>query len=142
MDYSEWEPCEAVYLDDLRPKPEDTFCFRWILLKNYQEFTAYIRQRGVPKFISFDHDLALEHYAAPEFWDDAYNAWQATQDFSERTGYDCAKWLVGYCMDNDILLPHTTCHSANPSGAANIIALLNNFSIHQRQEPTCYRTFW
>ena len=60
----------------------------------------------------------------------------------DKTGYDCAKWLVDYCLDNDILMPHFTVHSANPEGAANILHLLNNLQKQQGQQPNGYRTAW
>lgn len=66
--------------------------------------------------ISFDHDLADEHY-----WK------QNTGEFVEKTGYDCVKWLIEYCMDNDVDLPKFYCHSMNPVGKENIERLLKNF---------------
>ena len=65
---------------------------------------AYIETNGFPNFISFDHDLGLEE-----------------------SGYDCAKWLVDYCLDHNLHLPEFEVHSQNPVGKENILALLNNF---------------
>ena len=59
--------------------------------------------------ISFDHDLADEHYLK-----------QNSQEFVEKIGYDCAKWLVEYCMDHYLDLPKFYCHSMNPVGKENI----------------------
>jgi hypothetical protein len=142
MDYNTWEPCEALYLDDMRPKPPDNHVFKWVLVKNYKEFCNYILQRGVPRFMSFDHDLALEHYAPSEHWGVGYDAWERAQDFKEKSGMDCARWLVEYCLDNDVPMPHFTVHSANPEGAQNILSLLNNLQKEQGQEPNGYRTAW
>jgi hypothetical protein len=48
-------------------------------------------------------------------------------DFEEKTGYDCAKWLVDYCIDNQANLPDYLVHSANPIGKKNIESYLENF---------------
>ncbi len=139
MDYSEWEPgTEALYLDDCRT-PRDNHYFKWVIVRDYHTFRSYILQQGVPKFISFDHDLADEHMVIG-----AANNWQDFQyDIcKEYTGYDAAKWLVDYCLNNDIIMPHFTVHSANPAGAENILHLLNNLQREQGQEPNGYRTVW
>lgn len=88
-----------LYLDDLRPIPNE-----FIGVRTYTEFINYINQNGLPDFISFDHDLGLEE-----------------------SGFDCAKWLVNYCLDKKIGLPEFTVHSQNPVGKKNIESLLNNF---------------
>lgn len=49
----------------------------------------------------------------------------------EYTGMDSAKWLVNYCIDNDLKLPEFVVHSANPSGYENILGLLKSFKKEQ-----------
>lgn len=88
-----------LYLDDLRTTPEE-----FERVYNFEEFTKFIFQNGMPDFISFDHDLGLG-----------------------KTGFDCAKWLVEYCLDNQVSLPQFTVHSQNPVGKENIEKLLENF---------------
>jgi len=90
---------KKLYLDDLRPTPSG-----FERVYDYEEFTEFISQNGLPDFISFDHDLGLE-----------------------KTGYDCAKWLVEFCLDKNLILPEFQVHSQNPVGKENIEALLNNF---------------
>ena len=34
---------------------------KWVVVKNYDEFTEYIEKNGIPDYISFEHDLAPEH---------------------------------------------------------------------------------
>ena len=63
---------------------------RWV--KDYTEFTEWIELNGLPKQISFDHDLADEHYAPIEHWSEKYDKWAESQKFQEKTGHDCAKW--------------------------------------------------
>jgi hypothetical protein len=91
----------------------------WDIVRSYNEFVDWINKNGLPDFISFDHDLADIHYG---------------MDFStiienlhiEKTGYDAAKWLGDYCMDNKIKLPDYIVHSQNPVGKANILGYLDN----------------
>lgn len=73
---------------------------------------------GLPKFISFDHDLGMEHYR------DGDRGMYDYESYTEKTGYDCAKWLVGYCMDHKLPLPEIAVHSMNNVGASNILAYL------------------
>ena len=47
------------------------------------------------------------------------------------TGYDAAKWLVNYCMENgEIDVPDWDIQSANPVGRDNINSLLKNYRKH------------
>ena len=117
-----------LYLDDYR-QPQDSYKYtgreiylnpNWKVVKNYDEFVDHILTYGLPSIISFDHDLAEIHYNNNVVID--YSSYE------EKTGYDCAKWLVDYCLDNDCYPPKTMyCHSMNPVGAKNINELLNNF---------------
>src|SRR5690606_9779053 len=94
---------------------------KWEIVRNYDEFVDWIRENGIPKMISFDHDLADEHYhPAMNVSDEDYNV--LYDEFVERTGYDCAKWLIQYCQDNYLDLPEKViCHSMNSVGRNNII---------------------
>jgi len=131
---------KCLYLDDVRiPQNNPSDHEPWTIVRSYNDFVAYIKENGLPSLISFDHDLADEHYSLE------FEEWYYTPeriDMGERTGYDCAKWLVEYCMDNDLKMCQFTVHSANPAGAQNILGLLNNFRKNCGQEPNGYRTFW
>lgn len=48
---------------------------------------------------------------------------------TEKTGYDCAKWLVDFCLDRKIQLPSYNIQSANPCGRENINGLLKNYIV-------------
>ena len=130
-----------LWLDDIRnpflnlegkvPKDEngEDYKINWVL--NYEEFVKWIEMFGLPNAISFDHDLADEHYTQEYFWNDyqeskKYQEWKSNH-YQEKTGMDCAKWLVDYCIDNKEKLPKIFVHSANPVGADNIKYLLDNF---------------
>ena len=99
----------------------------WVVVKNYQEFTRWILKNGIPATISFDHDLADEHYdiGCACGWSNDY-----PEQFDEKTGLDCAKWLVDYYIDNNINpkdFPNFYVHSMNPVGAERIKNYLNSY---------------
>lgn len=111
-----------LWLDDYRdpfenPEWVKMFCPRayfehWdiIWVKNYDEFIDYfITENSLPTYICFDHDLADE-------------------SDNEKTGYDCAYWLVEYYMDLDLPLPLYNSQSSNPVGKENILSLLNQYN--------------
>lgn len=107
----------------------DSSFYEVIWVRNYEEMKEWIAHNSLPDIISFDHDLADEHYTPPKYWDDyqASKEYQDSQDYKEKTGLDCAKMVVDYCMDYNRQLPHYFSHSANPVGRDNILGLLNNF---------------
>lgn len=136
---------KLLFLDDFRtPKlvPQYDYAtaiqapFRkeeeWDVVCNYNEFVSYIQEyyeinKSLPELISFDHDLADEHYQAQT--QEAID----NMNSEEKTGYDCAKWLADFCMDNDLKLPKYLCHSQNPTGKENITKFLDNFLKFQQK---------
>lgn len=125
-----------LYLDDVRTPADPS----WIVVRSYNEFVDWITKNGMPDFISFDHDLADEHYTPKEYWHDydVSKAYQESRTYTEKTGKDCANWLV----ENNLIPIEFTVHSANPIGADNILYLLNNWQKHNGLEPNGYKTFW
>jgi hypothetical protein len=91
----------------------------WNIVRSFDQFAKWIVTNGLPDFIAFDHDLADVHYRM-DFSGNKEN--QGT----EKTGYDCAKWLGDYCIQNNLKLPEFVVHSQNPVGKANIQGYLNN----------------
>lgn len=75
-----------------------------IWIKTYNEFCDYINQHGLPDAICFDNDLG-----------------------EEKEGYDCAKFVVNYCLNNDSPAPLYNIQSANPVAVENIDCYLKNF---------------
>ena len=52
----------ALYLDDQRTPTETIPGYHpWNVVRNYEEFTKWIIENGIPDLVSFDHDLAEEH---------------------------------------------------------------------------------
>lgn len=116
-----------LFLDDLRNPSDVTWCIHfpkdrasWVVVRNYKQFCNHITEHGLPEFISFDHDLAEEHYHDPT---DELKKF----DYKEKTGYDCAKWLCDFCQKNKCRVPNYTVHSMNPVGAKNIDTYIKNF---------------
>ena len=63
-------------------------------------------------------------------------------NITEKTGLDCAKWLIDHYLENqgnEFYFPHVYTHSANPIGSANIMGLVNNFLKNMRKPQTCVR---
>lgn len=119
---------KLLWLDDIRnplegdwlvfsplTRPYDVF---WV--KSYLEFIDWVNTNGLPDGVCFDHDLADNTTLID--WSDLNN--------EEKTGYDVAKWLVDYCVDNNKKLPLFNIQSANRVGSENIRAYLNNAKKH------------
>ncbi len=119
-----------LFLDDVR-SPAGAFIHTsnpyyldrvWIIVRTYNAFVKCIQDRGMPEIVSFDHDLAEIHYD-PTTWTEGFK-------YEEKTGMDCAKWLVDYCLDNGILFPKWYVHSQNPVGGKSISSLILNYLKH------------
>lgn len=127
---------KLLWLDDVRdPLKDDWLNFspipkyeltEIIWVKSYDEFVNWIIINGLPDAICFDHDLGLENH-----FERVKNGLSKRKSKllkkEEKTGYDCAKWLVDYCLDNNLKLPLYNIQSANPVGKENIKSILDNF---------------
>ena len=115
-----------LFLDDFR-MPKDAYNYllqpiyisvNWEIVRSYDEFVKYITEHGIPEIISLDHDLADEHYESRQEYD----------QYTEKTGYHCALWLINYCIDNNKKLPATILiHSMNVTGSLNIKSLFESY---------------
>lgn len=113
-----------LYLDDVRTPLDPT----WQVVRNYDEFVAHINLHGLENYqcISFDHDLGEE--AMREYYRNVKPNGRIDYDnIKEKTGLDCAHWVVNKAISTGIYLPITYVHSSNPVGAENISTLLNNY---------------
>jgi len=140
---------KQIYLDDVRTPKEDI----WVVVRNYGEFVETVTNIGLKNIdvISLDHDLgdtAMTEYftnVSPNYKLDYSN-------ILEKTGMDCAKWLVNHYLDNyitqesrsekkssGIVFPQVYTHSANPIGSANIMGYINNFWKNEGQPQSCVR---
>jgi hypothetical protein len=48
-------------------------------------------------------------------------------NITEKTGYDCCKFLVSESMNKNIPLPQIYVHSANPVGSHNMMGYIDNY---------------
>lgn len=116
-----------LWLDDYRnPHENDWLNFspigkdcNVVWVKSYAGFTHWIIVNGLPDAVCFDHDLGN----IPEY---EYETTVENPN-SELTGYDCAKWLVKYCMLHGKPLPLYAIQSANTVGKENIDKYLKNY---------------
>ena len=124
---------KRLFLDDIRNPidctkymtPSDIYFGDWDIVRNYDEFVNYIKVNGIPDIISFDHDLADEHYDPSMYYlTPTYN--EKYETFREKTGYDCVKFMGEYCIENSIPIPICYIHSMNPVGRENIKNVLVN----------------
>jgi hypothetical protein len=120
-----------LFLDDERNPRNVTWMqtevyFRtdWKIVRNYRDFVDMITEYGLPGFVSFDHDLADFHYQAML---EEVNGKQNVNYGPEKTGFDCAKWLVDYCTDNAIEFPAYMVHSMNPIGKERIVNYVEQY---------------
>jgi len=113
-----------LFLDDERMPGDVTWLLiggvgswgaQWHIVRSVNEAIAWVKENGFPNVISFDHDLALEHY------DGDYSG--------QNTGFDFAKWLVEYDLDTQSMPENFsyTVHSKNPTGSENIHGLLDGY---------------
>lgn len=89
----------------------------WTMVRSYKEFCECVTKNGLPHFVTFDHDLSVEDQ----------NKNPATMQFKEKTGMDCAKWLVEYCINNNLRFPDYEVHSMNIIGKMNIKSYIESF---------------
>lgn len=96
----------SLFLDDERWPPHDGR--QWLVARSFSFAMAIVQTHGLPSYISFDHDLGLG-----------------------KTGYDFAKWLAEYCLDNDSPPDFDYyVHSQNPIGAESIRSVVDNLKRH------------
>jgi hypothetical protein len=125
-----------LYLDDVRTPKADN----WEVVRNYDEFVAHIKLKGLGAYevISLDHDLGegamVEYYTntKPNYELD-YNR------IPEKTGMDCARFLVAESMNLKIPLPTVYVHSANPIGSANMMGYINNYFRNHKLPELCVK---
>ena len=93
-----------LFLDDERfPVGDD-----WVIARNIDDFMDTISIRGIPAYISFDHDLG----------DNTPNGHQIVQK------------MIDFMMNNDLDFPvgfDYYVHSQNPVGKKNIESLMDGF---------------
>ena len=125
-----------LYLDDVRiPKADN-----WEVVRNYDEFVAHIKLKGLGAYevISLDHDLG--EGAMVEYYTNVKPNYELNYErIPEKTGMDCARFLVAESMNTKIPLPTIYIHSANPIGSANMIGYINNYFRNCKLPEVCMK---
>jgi hypothetical protein len=124
-----------IYLDDVRTPIDST----WIVVRSYDEFVEKVNEIRLENidFISLDHDLGDS--AMKEWHTNVYHNYKLDyNNITEKTGYDCAKWLVEQWLDSNPVVDVYT-HSANAIGSANIMGIINNYRHINRLPQNCVR---
>lgn len=125
-----------IYLDDVRTPVDGD----WVVVRDYDAFVSNILYYGLENvdLISLDHDLG--DTAMIEYYNNVKHNYKLEyQNITEKTGYDCCKFLVDHSMDNNIPLPLVYVHSANPIGSANMMGYINNYLMNSHLPQTCVR---
>lgn len=125
-----------LYLDDVRIPTEGN----WEVVRNYDEFVAHIKLNGLENYevISLDHDLGES--AMQEYYTNVKPHYELDyKRIDEKTGMDCARFLVAESISKNIPLPQIYVHSANPIGTHNILGYINNYFRNQRFPETCVK---
>jgi hypothetical protein len=124
-----------IYLDDIRTPVESG----WEVVRNYEQFVSTIMYIGLDniELISLDHDLG--DTAMKEWHTNVYHNYTLDyNNITEKTGMDCAKWLVEQWMNGEKVVDVFT-HSANAIGSANIMGYINNYRHINRLPQNCVR---
>lgn len=124
-----------IYLDDVRTPIDPT----WIVVRSYDEFVTKVNEIGLENIgvISLDHDLGDS--AMKEWHRNVYHNYKLDyNNITEKTGYDCAKWLVEQWMNGKPVVDVYT-HSANAIGSANIMGYINNYRHVNKLPQNCVR---
>ena len=96
---------KLLWLDDFRnPKEYLTGEYEVIWVKTYEEFCSHLENNGLPDIVCFDHDLG-----------------------TEKSGLDCARYLVNYCQKHNLDIPQFDIQSSNVVGKDNIRSLMDNW---------------
>lgn len=111
---------ELAYLTEYSKIPES----EWVIVRNYDDFVKTIEERGIPRAVSFDNDLCMEHmrYYVNFLKNPGYYEWE---NFQTKCGIHCAKYLKDKLTpDSDIKV---YVHSANLEGSAIIREIMSQY---------------
>jgi hypothetical protein len=92
-----------MFIDDKRFPVDDS----WVIVRSSEEAIQYVKDNGMPIYISFDHDLGGDDTAIKFIW-----------------------WMIDSFIDEEINISHDFnfyVHSQNPIGAENIRKLMTGF---------------
>lgn len=127
-----------IWLDDMRNPFQDNWIKDYapdfinetiVWVKNYTEFTTWIEKNGLPDMIAFDHDLG-EDESRSRVESGMSKRKSRSIKRETKSGMECTKFLVEYCMDRNLPAPNFVVQSANPVGKQNITSYIENYNKH------------
>lgn len=102
----------VIFLDDFR-KPN-----KYVNVNVNRVYQAY----DADEFYSLVEKLYNKYSRIDEVWFD-----HDLGDATKGTGYECAKYLVDFCIEHNMDLPEYHIQSANQVGKANIDSYLKSY---------------
>ena len=124
-----------IYLDDVRIPIEKG----WTIVRTFDEFVSKVNEVGLEniELISLDHDL--DKSAMQEWVFNTYHNYNINYtNIKEKTGLDCAKWLVEQWKNGQPVVK-VVVHSANAIGSGNIMGQINHYKHVAHLLQDCYR---
>ena len=122
-------PCDAYDYEYALPLLEISGTVKddWIIVRNYKDFRFLVSYR-IPDMVSFDHDLHMEHIR--HYFEETEKTGIINYElFNEKTGKDCAEFLVEKWKASDKKIkPRIFIHSANDFGRASIRKALGDLA--------------
>jgi len=125
-----------LWLDDMRNPFKDNWITDYapdfineyvVWVKNYTEFTKWIKTNGLPDMIAFDHDLG-EDESRSRVESGMSKRKSRSIKRETKSGMECTKWCVDYCMTHKLNFPLYVVQSANPVGKMNITSYIENYN--------------
>lgn len=103
-----------------------------IWIKGFHDFVDYIINNKMPDGICFDHDLGFPMQTSLRALGMSKKKSREVAR-KELSGADCAKWLVEYCLKENIEFPKWNVQSSNPIGKQNIINEIKDYEKLKKQ---------
>lgn len=126
-----------LFLDDIR-MPKDAFLYgekkslivasnvierNWVIVRDYKEFVFMIQAKGIPRVVSFDHDLSEAHMNEyVKAVGNGYYEWEKL----EKTGLHCMIFLKEECDKQGLKFPTHYIHTANEFARKRMKDFINN----------------
>lgn len=127
-----------IFLDDIR-EPDEAYAYtknpvytdnEWKVCRDHNHFVSTVKDAFVNgthiDMVSFDHDLASEHYQDLISQSNNDVVELHYEDYKVKSGYDSLKWLLDFCSNENLRRPILLLHTMNPVGRDNMRALIAN----------------
>lgn len=100
----------------------------WAIVRDYDQFVAFIEKNGIPDTVSFDNDLFdVCDYRINDDQLKKQFAMDGWQEFTIKTGAHCAEYLVKACKARGVPIPKYYIHTANSAARPIIQQILENY---------------